>query len=953
MKNLLLFSLLLITFTAYGQSFEKTTDGVIVSVPQKGKMGVKKVRLQVVNDKIIRVSATPANEFTKASSLIIVPQNKVTKFSVEKTQTSVFVVTSTLRASVDLKTGLVKFIDKQGGKSILQEDKSGKTFTPVEVDGTKGYSVRDVFSTDQTEALYGLGQHQADEFNYKGKNEELFQYNTKVSVPFVVSTKNYGLLWDCYSLMRFGNQKPYSQLNHIFKLYDKEGKAGALSGTYVSDPASGKKTLVRREDSIYFENLKTIPNLPRQDVSLKGGHVTYEGEIEAPTSGIYHFIMYYAGYMKLFVNNTEKVAERWRTSWNPNSYKFTLNMVAGKRVSIRLEWNPDGGDSYCGLRALSPVSDIEQNKLAMWGEMTDQLDYYFISGHSMDDVISGYRTLTGKAPIMPKWAMGFWQSRDKYSSQKEILSTFNEFRKRKMPIDNIVQDWSYWKEDSWGDQEFDRSRYPDPKAMLDSIHALNGHLMISVWPKFYPTTDNYKALDAKGHIYQQAIKDGVRDWIYPGYLGTFYDPYSQEARTMFWNQINKGLYSKGIDAWWMDASEPDVISNADIDYRKQLCNPTALGSSTKYFNTYALMNAQAIYEGQRSVNPNTRVFLLTRSGFAGLQRYSTATWSGDIGSRWEDMKAQISGGLNYAMSGVPYWTMDIGGYCTEDRYGAGQEEFEKTGKENEDLKEWRELNARWHQFGAFAPLYRSHGKFPYREIWNVAPDNHPAYQTILNYAKLRYRLMPYIYTMAGMVHFNDYTIMRALVMDFENDTNVFNISDQYMFGPSLMVCPVYKYKARTRSVYFPVSAGWYDFYTGKFIQAGKKQEMDAPYDKMPLFVRSGSILPVGPDMQYSNESKGDILTLYIYKGADATYTLYEDEGTNYNYEKGKYSMIPIKYNEKNGFLTLGKREGEFDGMLRERDIKVVVVTPANPVPFGQDNNAKVVHYMGSEMMVKI
>jgi len=313
--------------------------------------------------------------------------------------------------------------------------------------------------------------------------------------------------------------------------------------------------------------------------------------------------------------------------------------------------------------------------------------------------------------------------------------------------------------------------------MVDSVHKMNGHIMISVWPKFYITTDNYKAFDKNGWMYQQAVKDSIRDWVGKGYVGSFYDAYSADARKLFWKQMQESLYTKGFDAWWMDASEPNVQDNTDMDYRKKLCGPTALGPSTKYFNAYALMNAEAIYDGQRGVEPNKRVFLLTRSGYAGLQRYSTATWSGDIGTRWEDMKAQISAGLNFAISGIPYWTMDIGGFCVEKRYENAQRLFDITGTENNDLKEWRELNTRWYQFGAFVPLYRAHGQFPLREIFNIAPENHPAYQSILYYSKLHYRLMPYIYSLAGMTHFNDYTIMRALVMDFGKDTLVNNISD--------------------------------------------------------------------------------------------------------------------------------------------------------------------------------
>lgn len=936
---------------SWSQSVEKTACGVCVTLPRGA--AAHKVSLQVVGKNIVRVHATPEEDFADAGSLIVVPQTAApAPFTLHRGATSLTLQTAALKATVDLSSGLVSFGDL-GGRTYLAEDAEGKQFTPVTVDGTRGYSVRDVFRTSPGEALYGLGQHQADEFNYRGRNEELFQYNTKVSVPMIVSTRNYGILWDAYCMLRFGNPRPYSQLNHLFRLLDKDGREGALTGTYVPDARSGKATCVRREDSLCFENLETVKNLPMKEIPLQGAHVTYEGSLVAPATGRYHFILYYAGYMRLFAGGREVVAQRWRTAWNPNSYKFTIDMKAGQPLPLRLEWQPDGGESYCGLRAMAPVPDEEQNKMSFWGEMQNDLDYYLIAGRSMDEVVRGYRTLTGRAPIMPRWAMGYWQSRDKYNTQDEVLRTFGEYRRRQIPIDNIVQDWSYWKEDSWGSQEFEASRYPDPKAMMDSIHAMNGHLMISVWPKFYPTTANFKELDDRGFIYRQALRDSIRDWIWPGYLGSFYDPYSKEARTIFWNQMNRGLYSKGIDAWWMDASEPDIQSNSTIEYRKKLCGPTAMGPSTKYFNTYALMNAQAIYEGQRSVNPNTRVFLLTRSGFAGLQRYSTATWSGDIGSRWEDMKAQISAGLNYALSGIPYWTMDIGGYCTEERYAEGQRVFDKTGVENADLREWRELNTRWHQFGSFAPLYRSHGKFPLREIWNIAPQGHPAYESIVYYDRLRYRLMPYTYTLAGMTHFDDYTIMRALAMDFEGDTAVYNIGDQYMFGPALMVCPVYKYEARSRQVYLPRGTQWYDFYTGRCIGGGQHTTASAPLERMPLYVRAGSIVPMGPDMQYAAQADGSQLTLYVYEGADGRFSLYEDEGTNYNYEHGAYARIPLSYNERTRTLTLGATAGSYSGMPKVRHFTIVAVSAAHPQGFDAKAKGQTVRYDGKEVKVKI
>ena len=627
--------------------YEKTGDSVIVKVQHKETGGPRLVRLQVMGDKLIRVSATADSKFADPQSLIVVPQKKQTSFAVVQNGDTITVSTEEVKASVLASTGEVWFTDKNG-ELILQENKGGgKTFTPIEVEGTKGYTVCQVFESPEDEAFYGLGQHQADEFNYKGKNEELFQYNTKVSVPFVVSNKNYGILLDSYSFCRFGNPNDYSQLNRIFKLYDKTGQEGALTGTYV--PKKGE-TLVRREDSIYFENLKTIENLPKK-LPLMGAKVTYEGEIEPAQTGEFKFILYYAGYVKVYLNNEPVVPERWRTAWNPNSYKFAAHLEAGKRVPLKIEWQPDGGQSYCGLRALTPVNPEEQGKQSWWSEMTKQLDYYFMAGENMDDVISGYRSLTGKSPVMPKWAMGFWQSREKYNTQEEMLGALKGFRDRKIPLDNIVLDWNHWPENAWGSHEFDKARFPDPKAMVDSIHAMHARMMISVWPKFYVTTEHFKEFDENGWMYQQSVKDSLKDWVGPGYHYGFYDAYDPDARKLFWQQMYEHYYPLGIDAWWMDASEPNVRDCTDLEYRKALCGPTALGSSTEFFNAYALMNAEAIYDGQRGVDNNKRVFLLTRSGFAGLQRYSTATWSGDIGTRWEDMKAQISAGLNFAMSG--------------------------------------------------------------------------------------------------------------------------------------------------------------------------------------------------------------------------------------------------------------------------------------------------------------
>ncbi len=921
-------SFLLVALTACGASAPYQVDGNSVTVtPENGA----KVRIQVIGDKIARISATPDKKFAADASLVTVPQEPYTDFKVTDEGNRVVISTPSMSIAANYADGQVSYYDSKG-QLYLAENPGGRSFTPINVEGTDAYTVSQTWaSPDDNEGIYGLGQHQADEWNYKGKNEELFQYNTKVSVPMVVSTGNYGILWDSYSLCRWGNPNEYLQLGEAFDLTDADGQPGALTGVYVD---KNGKTLTRRETALNFENLERgnlghVVNMP-EDFDYNGAHVTYKGYITPKEDGEHNFILYYSGYQTVNIDGNEVVPQRWRTAWNPNSYKFSANLEKGKKTPITIEWEPNGGVAYCGLRTYLPEDQSTKNQMRWWGEMQDMIDYYFIAGDDMDDVIHGYRTLTGKAQVMPRWVMGYWQSREKYNTRDEVLSTLREYRKRNLPIDNIVIDWLHWPQDSWGCHEFDPVRFPNPKEMVDSIHELNGRVMVSVWPKFYATTEHFKEFDKNGWMYQQAIKDSILDWVGPGYLGSFYDAYDPDARKLFWHQIQDHYYPLGIDAWWMDASEPNVRDCVDIQYRKDLCGPTALGPSAKYFNAYALMNAEAIYDGQRGVEPDKRVFLLTRSGFAGQQRYSTATWSGDIATRWEDMKAQISAGLNFAMSGVPFWTMDIGGFCVEDRYVAAQQEFNNTGKENEDLKEWRELNTRWFQFGSFAPLFRAHGQWPFREVYNIAPDNHPAYKSIAYYLQLRYRLMPYIYSLNGAVHFDDYTMMRPLVMDFTHDPVAREVGDQFMLGQAFMAAPVYTYKARERDVYFPSGATWYDFYTGKPMQGGQKATVAAPYEKMPLYVRSGSIVPMGPDMQWSGEKPADDITLYVYAGDNGEFTLYEDEDLNYNYEKGAYATIPMKWDDAAGTITIGDRNGEFPGMLQSRKFNVVKVDASNP-----------------------
>ena len=964
-------------------------DGVTVRVTHPTPGHPQLVRLQPVGDRIIRVSATAEGHFADPKSLVVLPQ-QTAQYTQRENGDTVTVATDRIEAHVLKSTGEVWFTDLNGRTILAERKGGGKDFDPYEctqihADGTPqtyhGWTIRQQWESPADEAFYGLGQHQADDWNYKGRNEELFQYNTKVSLPFVISNRGYGVMLDSYSLCRFGNPKDYSQLGQLFTLIDKNGKEGALTGTYTSPT----DTLVRREEGqIYFENLKSAKALPQ--FPLGNAKVVYEGYIIPEATGEYRFCHYYSGYQQVNIGGVDAYdAPIWRTAWNPNARKFSMLLEKGKKYTIRIEWTPDGGEAYCGLRALAPTDDAEQQSLSFWSEMTKQLDYYFIAGSSTDEVISGYRQLTGKAQIMPKWLLGYWQSRERYKTQDEIVDALRGFRERHLPIDNIVMDWNYWTPDEWGAFTFDPTRFTDPKKMIDDIHAQNARIMISCWPKYYLKVDNFHELNERGMIYQQSIRDSIYDWL--GYKYAFYDAYDPTARRIFWRQLYEKLGTIGMDAWWMDASEPNIRDCTDLEYRKLLCGPTYLGASDEYFNAYSIVNAEAIYDGQRSYETaienghdpiaesrevtapgsavtddptgpfspdNNRVILLTRNGFLGQQRYSTATWSGDIGTRWEDMKAQITAGLNFSISGIPFWSQDIGGFSVEKRFEAAQRLFDQTGNENEDLKEWREMNARWHQWGMFAPMYRSHGQFPFREPWNIAPADHPAYKSINACLQLRYRLMPYIYSLAADVHFKDYTIMRPLVMDFANDRIALDEGYQFMFGPALMVCPVYEYGARTRNVYFPKGHQWYDLMTGQLTsRGGEYKNVAAPYEKTPVYVRAGSIVPFGPAIEYTDEKPADNICLYVYAGADTDFSLYEDEGTNYGYEAGRCAVIPIHFDNATRQLTIGRREGSFPGMLQKRQFTVVVVDANHPQPYNPDASGTLVSYSGKQVKVKL
>ncbi|MFH1195862.1 MAG: TIM-barrel domain-containing protein [bacterium] len=822
-------------------------------------------------------------------------------------------------------------------KPILNE--TGKPlFKPVSYFSDSGYTIQQNFKLTSGEGIYGLGEQTDGDFNYRGKKVTLAQANVGAANSFLISTQNYGILWDNYS--------------------------------------------------------KTV-----------------------------------------------------------------------------FEDNAEG--------------------MSLWSDIGNNIDYYFVYGNNMDEVISGYRELTGDAPMYGKYAFGYWQSKEHYDTQAELMNVAEKYRALKIPIDNMIQDWDYWNgAQNWSGMFFDKSLFPTPKEMCDKLHAMNFHIIISIWPALGPNTEIYKDMLKNGFLYKPVGWAGFK----------YYDAFNPAANELYWKYLRDGLYSKGLDGWWIDSTEPDVVNamtKESSEYELRKMGSNHLGSWARYLNAFSLAMTDDIYKNWRKETSDRRAYILTRSTFAGQQRNAATTWSGDIGASWEVYRNQISAGLNHCMSGIPYWTFDIGAFVL----GAYDGIFMKGGKD----PAYQELYARMFQLGAFSPIFRSHGSETPREIWEMGEFTEP----ILMMDNLRYRLLPYIYSLGWKVTSEDYTIMRGLPMDFSFDENTFNIDDQFMFGPAIMVCPVTEYmyhrppetstlvgpeffrtndgkpglsakyfkdparnilgkeqidpnidilwytgrpdyvtdstyaiqwkgklipketgkhqfhllcydakriilngdtlkmvytsveqytelidleagkeydfiietenrstgaarmilrwktpsmflkeqtietKEKTTKVYLPAKTTWLDFWTGKTIEGGKEIKTDAPIEIIPLFVKAGSIIPMGPFLQYSTEKPADPIELRIYPGADGTFTLYEDENDNYNYEKGIYATIDFKWDDVNRQLTIGERKGEFPGMLKERTINIVIVKENHGTSLEICTAVdKSISYNGKEVIVK-
>ena len=818
--NLVLSLLMLFAIGSQAQSYTKNNLGV------KTQINSTDVEIQFYGPSTVRVLKSPVGKTFVKKSLTVVKKPQTTKFTINQQGDVVSLKSDKLKVDVNMKSGKISY-STLAGEQLLSEKESGATFTDFDDAGSKTYTINQSFTLDKDEAIYGLGQQQRGKLSLRNTKLNMVQGNTDDYVPFLVSTKGYGLFWDNYS----------------------------------------------------------------------------------PT---------------VFEDKPENTSFR---------------------------------------------SDVG-----------DCIDYYFMFGGNIDGSIAGMRDLSGQAPMFPLWTFGYWQSKERYKSQNELVGVVNKYREIGVPLDGIIQDWQYWGNNYlWNAMEFLNSEFPDPKKMVEDIHNQNAHLIISIWSSFGPETKQFREMEPKGMLLNFGTwpQSGLESWPpnreYPSGVQP-YDPYNPEARDIYWKHLQKGLFSLGIDGWWMDSSEPDHLDFKPSDFDLK----TYLGSFRKVRNAFPLMTVGGVAEHQRGASSDKRVFILTRSAFAGQQRCGANTWSGDVNSSWQSLRNQIPAGLNFSMTAIPYWNTDIGGFFAG-AYNRGWSEGAKN-------PSFQELYVRWLQFGAFTPMMRSHGTDIPREIYNFGKKGEVIFDAIAKTINLRYSLLPYIYSTAWSVTNSQSTIMRALVMDF-NDKNVRDVNNEYMFGKSILVAPVVNAQytpetivksnaetgwdkkdatnenksaavtftqAKSTKVYLPEGTVWYDFWTNEMINGGQEIVKATTIDEIPLYIKSGSIIPFGPQVQYATEKKWDNLEIRVYEGANGEFSLYEDENDNYNYEKGIYSTITFKWNDAKKVLTIGERKGSFPGMLATRKFKIVRIAKNKGTEIDTVSKLeKEVSYSGKKMVVKL
>ncbi len=843
MKNKLLLLFCLFPLTFFGQVYKtysvlndrlsiEISDGLLDIIP--------------LSDNAIRIQVTKES-LSKLEELVFTKPFTKVSFKISEDNLTLKLSTKSITLSFNKQSGKFSFADGSG-KVFLNELAGSRKLTPGSVMGEQCVLVEQGFESPADEYIFGLGQFQDGHYNLKGVTRRLTQVNSQISIPFIYSSKGYGLLWHQYGLTDF-------------------------------NPNDNFVTFIKQE-------------LPEQDISkiaevtttsgtqkISQNQSLYRGSFNVPGDGVYSIFLD-LGDMdnRHYVAIDGKPCIDFSNFWLPPAISTFVTLKTG-RHNLQL---------ICKSSNKPNVSwRLKENITTFRSPNAKLLDYVVFYGPSADSIIAAYRNLTGGVPLLPQWAYGFWQCRERYSSGKQLVQTVKEFRRKELPMDIIVQDWQYWGNKGWGVPIFAETNYANPTGFIKEIHDLHAHFNISIWSNPDRNSTLGKEYAAK-NLY---IPDSK--WL---------DYFNPVTRVSYWNTLNNNLFIYDVDSWWMDATEPE---NDALKGTK-----TYLGLGDFYRLTYPLLVNQAFYEGQRKTTSDKRVCILTRSAFLGQQRYSTTNWSGDIGGTWKSYKKQIVAGLNYSITGLPYWTTDIGG-------------FFRPGSSQYTDKKYHELLIRWFQWGAFNPIFRIHGYQSETEPWKYGQQVEDNMRKMLN---LRYRLIPYIYSEAWQVTKNGSTLMRPLVMDFNGDTTALNRSFEYLFGKAFLVAPITEPNISEWDVYLPESTSWYDFWSGEQYAGVQTIKTSSPLDKIPLYVKAGTILPMGRFIQYAGQKPADTLEIRIYQGANGAFTLYEDENDNYNYENGIYSTISFSWNDVKKTLTISDRMGSFPEMPDERKFNIVLVS---------------------------
>ena len=869
MKKTVFVVIFLTTFLFAKASLNTSDNDENITLQVKGG----ELILVPLNDNSIRVKFQKQANQIELDELIYTEKLPVPKYNIKEDSEHFVLELENIIAVFHKDDNTLTFKD-QNGNIILEEKNNGRIIKADSLKDLKVYKVEQTFLSPADEYIYGTGQFQDGYLNIRGLSRRLTQVNSQISIPFILSSKGYGLLWNNYGYTEFNPAENKISLDRV----DQHTQTVTVDATGTS----GNRSETRHMNQ-------------------------FKGSLEINETGIYSLLLDVGQSMARKHNltiNGENIIDV-NNIWLPPTTSVLVELDKGKH-SILVE----GEENDMPIVYWEKVKD----ETTFSSPVAQAVDYTVFAGNG-DEVIASYRELTGPTPMMPIWALGYIHCRERYNTQDELLENARLFREKEIPLDMIVQDWQYWGKYGWNAMRFDEDRYPDPGQMVSELHKMNIKMMISVWSKIDKESELGKQMDKKDYYIPGT------DWI------DFFNP---DAANYYWENFKEKLLPYKIDGWWLDATEPE---NDDLQNR-MINNGTLPGELLR--NVYPLYVNKSVYEGLRKDDPERRAFILTRSGFSGIQRYATATWSGDVGHDWETLRRQITGGLGQMSTGIPWWTYDVGGFF---RPG---DQYSNT--------EYHELLIRWFQTATFFPLLRVHGYMSNTEPWRYGEQ----VETIIRkYLDIRYSMLPYTYSESARVSFEGSTLMRPLVMDFSDDENALKQKHQFMFGPSILVAPITESGLEKSTVYLPKNEnGWINFWSGKNYEGGQYIEEEVDINNIPLYVRKGSIIPFGPNKEYSSENSNDPIEIRIYKGGDASFTLYEDEGINYNYEKGMFSNIELMWENSSNTLVIGERNGSYDGMKESRKFNIVLANKTYGIDKAEAQHAQTIIYTGEPITVK-